>query len=144
MASSLNLTWKNEIMKGTAAASLNGTGTTGVYAVLVDTGVYSPANWTTHQFFSQLSGVVSPTAVELTSKTFGTVSAGTFDAADITFTNVPTANNAEAIVLYVQNAGANSTWQLVAYIDTASSGLPVTPNGGNITVTWNASGIFTL
>ena len=24
------------------------------------------------------------------------------------------------------------------------TGLPVTPNGGNITVTWNASGIFQL
>jgi uncharacterized protein YfaQ (DUF2300 family) len=24
------------------------------------------------------------------------------------------------------------------------TGLPVTPNGGNITVTWNASGIFTI
>ena len=30
------------------------------------------------------------------------------------------------------------------YLDTSVTGLPVTPNGGNITVTWNASGISTL
>jgi hypothetical protein len=33
---------------------------------------------------------------------------------------------------------------LVAYIDSSVTGLPVTPNGGNIGITWNASGIFAL
>ena len=47
-------------------------------------------------------------------------------------------------MLYRKNAGANTTWPLIAYIDTGVTGLPVTPNGGNITVTWNASGIFKL
>ena len=32
----------------------------------------------------------------------------------------------------------------MAFLDTSVTGLPVTPNGGNITVTWNASGIFQL
>ena len=32
----------------------------------------------------------------------------------------------------------------MANIDTGVTGLPVTPNGGDISITWNASGIFTL
>ena len=47
-------------------------------------------------------------------------------------------------MIYRKNAGANTTWRLVLYEDTSVTGLPVTPNGGNIVVTWNASGIFTL
>jgi hypothetical protein len=50
----------------------------------------------------------------------------------------------EALVLYRKNAGANTTWRLVAYIDTGVTGLPVTPNGSDITITWNASGILQL
>lgn len=40
--------------------------------------------------------------------------------------------------------GSGTTGVWAALIDTGFTGLPVTPNGGNITVTWNASGIFTL
>jgi hypothetical protein len=50
----------------------------------------------------------------------------------------------EALVIYRKNTGANTTWRLMSYYDTAGGGLPVTPNGGNITVTWNVSGIFQL
>jgi hypothetical protein len=32
----------------------------------------------------------------------------------------------------------------VLFEDTSVTGLPVTPNGGNIVITWNASGIFTI
>jgi len=32
----------------------------------------------------------------------------------------------------------------MSYYDTTGGGLPVTPNGGNITIQWNASGIFQL
>jgi len=47
-------------------------------------------------------------------------------------------------VFYRKNAGANTTWRLVAYVDTGGTGLPVTPNGGNINLNWNASGIIGL
>lgn len=77
---------------------------------------------------------------ELGTKTFVN---GLFDAADTTFPSV-TGTSAEALVIFVKNAGANTTWELVAYIDTGVTGLPVTPNGGNIVVTWNAAGIFQL
>jgi hypothetical protein len=49
-----------------------------------------------------------------------------------------------ALVIYRKNSGANTTWALVLYEDTSVTGLPVTPNGGNIVITWNGSGIFTL
>ena len=125
-------------MKGTANNLLNSAeGATGVYCALVDTGtyVYSSA----HQFYSSLSGVVG-TDQEILTKT---QTNGTFDGTDLTFTAV-TGASVEALVLYRKNAGANTTWPLIAYIDTGVTGLPVTPNGGNITITWNASGIFTL
>jgi hypothetical protein len=65
-----------------------------------------------------------------------------FDGADVTYTAV-TGNSVEALVIYV-DTGTAATSPLVAYIDTGVTGLPVTPNGGNISITWNASGIFAL
>jgi hypothetical protein len=79
----------------------------------------------------------------ITSPTVGSVSAGTFDGANVTYTAVSGAT-VEALVIYRHNSGANTTWRLVAYIDTSVTGLPVTPNGGDISITWNASGIFTI
>jgi len=138
MANALYPLWKQEILKGTSNNLLNSAeGTTGVYAALVDTGVYTYS--AAHQFYSSLTGVVG-TDQEILTKT---QASGTFDGTDLTFTAV-TGNTVEAIVLYRKNAGANTTWPLIAYIDTSVTGLPVTPNGGNITITWNASGIFTL
>jgi hypothetical protein len=51
----------------------------------------------------------------------------------VTFTAVSGAT-VEALVIYRKNSGANTTWRLVAYIDTSVTGLPVTPNGGDITL----------
>jgi hypothetical protein len=73
------------------------------------------------------------------SKTFTN---GVFDGADVTFTAV-TGSSVEALIIYV-DTGVAATSPLVAYIDTSVTGLPVTPNGGNIAITWNASGIFAL
>lgn len=138
MANALYPLWKQEILKGTANNLLNSAeGATGVYAALVDTGTYTYS--AAHQFYSSLSGVVG-TDQEILTKTQTT---GTFDGTDLTYTAV-SGNSVEAIVLYRKNAGANTTWPLISYVDTGVTGLPVTPNGGNITITWNASGIFTL
>lgn len=138
MANALYPLWKQEILKGTANNLLNSAeGATGVYAALVDTGTYTYS--AAHQFYSSLTGVVG-TDQEILTKTQAT---GIFDGTDLTFTAVSGAT-VEAIVLYRRNAGANTTWPLIAYIDTGVTGLPVTPNGGNITITWNASGIFAL
>ena len=104
---------------------------------LVDTGTYTYNS--THEFYSSVSSAVVGTPQTLGTKT---VTSGAFDAADPTFTSV-SGNSVEALVIY-KDTGTASTSSLIAYIDVASSGLPVTPNGGNITVTFNASGIFSL
>lgn len=72
-----------------------------------------------------------------------TSTAGVADAADITFTAVSGAT-VEALIIY-KDTGVSSTSNLIAYIDSAT-GLPATPNGGDITVTWDnsANRIFKL
>jgi hypothetical protein len=77
--------------------------------------------------------LASPTVVTAT----GTV---TFDAADTTLSAV-TGDQSETVVLY-KHTGTAGTSQLIVYFDTFASGMPVTPNGGDIVLQWNASGIF--
>lgn len=133
MANAIYPKYKEELLNGGTNISLAG-GT--VKAALVDTGTYTYS--AAHQFLSSLSGVVG-TAQTLGTKT---ITNGLFDAADITYTAVSGAS-VEALVIYI-DTGVAGTSRLVAYIDTSVTGLPVTPNGGDITVTWNASGIFQL
>lgn len=108
-----------------------------IRAVLIDTGTYTYN--AAHDNYDDLSGVVGSESGALASKTFTN---GVFDAADITFTAV-TGATVEAIVLFL-DTGTASADKLIAYIDSAASGLPVTPNGGDITISWHASGIFSL
>jgi hypothetical protein len=110
----------------------------GPFCALVDTGVYTYS--AAHQFMSPtLTGIVG-TDQRIQSPTITT---GTFDGTDLTYVAV-TGNTVEALVIYRHNATANTTWRLVVYLDTGVTGLPVTPNGGDITITWDALGIFTL
>jgi len=138
MANALYPLWKEALLQASASSALNGSGTTGVYVALVDTGTYTCSS--AHQYYSDLSGVVGTDQETGATKTYTN---GVFDGADVSFPSV-TGNSVEALVIYIKNAGANTTWRLVAYIDTSVTGLPVTPNGGNINITWNASGIFGL
>ena len=139
MASTTYPKFKQSMINGDSNVSLAGSGSTGVWAALIDTG--TTAYSSVHQFYSDISSAIIGTPVELaTGKTY---TGGLFDADDVTFTSVSGAS-VEAIILYVKNVGANTTWRLFSFIDQATSGLPVTPNGGNITITWNASGIVQL
>lgn len=106
-----------------------------IKVALVDTGTYT-VNLATHDFYDDVSGVVG-TPATLASKT---VTDGTFDAANVTYTSV-TGNTVEALVVY-KDTGTPSTSDLIAYFDTGT-GFPVTPNGGDITITWGAN-IFAL
>ncbi len=128
--------WKQAQLEGVANAALNSAeGATGVFVALIDTGTYTYN--AAHQYYSDLSGIVGIDQEILTKTTTN----GVFDGADVTFTSV-TGATVEALVLYRKNAGANTTWPLIVYIDTGVGGLPFTPNGGNETITWHASGIF--
>jgi len=72
-----------------------------------------------------------------------TVAAGVADAADVTLATV-TGDPSESIDIY-KHTGTESTARLICNIDTAT-GLPVTPNGGDINVQWDngANKIFKL
>lgn len=96
----------------------------------------------THEFHD--TGTV-PSAAIVTTATLTTKSAtlGVADAADTVFSAV-TGDVSEALLIW-KDTGTPATSPLIAYIDTAT-GLPVTPNGGDITVTWDdgANKIFKL
>src|ERR1700759_2514820 len=112
-----------------------------IKAVLVKTTSGYTVNLASDQFLSTIvSGNRIATSANLASKT---ATAGVADAADVTFSAV-TGSAAGAVVLY-KDTGTDTTSQLIAYIDTAT-GLPVTPNGGDITVSWDngANKIFKL
>jgi hypothetical protein len=111
-----------------------------IRVILIDTGTYT-ANAATDQFLSSVaSGARIAVSGSLTNKT---TTNGTADADDVTFTAV-TGASIEAILIY-QHTGADATARLICLIDTAT-GLPVTPNGGDITVQWDngTNKIFTL
>lgn len=98
--------------------------------VLTDHGTDTPVP-ATDQNLSDISTATQATSGALTSPT---VTAGVADAADVTLTAV-TGNSVESINIY-KDTGTSSTSRLIAYIDTAT-GLPVTPNGGDITIAWD-------
>ena len=132
MSNNLYPIWKKALLDDSsgANANLNETGGEGTFALLIDTGTYTYSD--AHDFFNDLSGVVgTANGEEITSPT---TTSGVFDGANVTFSSV-SGNTVEAIVIFRKNAGANTTWYLVAFIDTGVSGLPVTPNGGDITIT---------
>lgn len=134
MANALYPKWKEQLLQFTANNDIEA-GT--VKVALVDTGIYTYSS--AHQFYSSVSSAAVGTPQTIGSKTYVD---GVFDGADVTFTAV-TGNTVEALVIYI-DTGSAATSPLVAYIDTSVTGLPVTPNGGDITITWNASGIFAL
>ena len=133
MANALYPKFKEGILQSAANTNMS-SGT--VKVALVDTGTYTYS--ATHQFYSSVTGVVG-TPQTLGTKTFTN---GLFDAADVTFPAV-TGNSAEALIIYI-DTGSAATSPLIAYLDTGITNMPVSPNGGDISITWNASGIFQL
>ena len=102
-----------------------------IKVILVSTGAYTPQT-AVHQYLSDIptsARIAGP--VTLTAKA---TTGGAADAADCTFTSV-SGSSIEAIVIYA-DTGTESTSPLIAFIDTAT-GLPITPNGGDIIVTWD-------
>ena len=134
MANAIYPLWKAQLLQFTTNNNLSA-GT--VKVALIDTGTYTYS--AAHQFFSSASTASIGTPQTLTTKTFTN---GIFDADNATFTAV-TGASVEALIVYI-DTGATGTSPLVAFLDTSVTGLPVTPNGGNISITWDATGIFAL
>jgi hypothetical protein len=117
-----------------------------IRAQLIDTGAYAYS--AAHQFLSSVPGAARiGNPATLAGKTVtNSGTAAVFDADDALFTSVPagtgTGAASEAILIY-RDTGDPATSDLIELIDTAT-GLPVTTNGGNVTVTWDATGIVRL
>lgn len=109
--------------------------TVAVNAVLLDLATYTYNS--AHDFYDDLTGVVGSESGDLASKT---MTNGVFDADDITFSSV-TGVKVGAVAVFVDRGGVASADNLLSYNEFTSS---VTPNGGDITVQWNASGIFSI
>jgi hypothetical protein len=104
--------------------------TDNIKAVLVTSG-YTPSTGT-DQFLSDVPGGDRvATSGNLASKTS---TSGVADAADLTFTAV--SGSAVAYAVLYKDTGTAGTSPLILIIDTATN-LPVTPNGGDITVQWD-------
>lgn len=118
-------------------------GATDIKACLVDTGAYT-VNLSAHTYIAAVAGTGAiPTNGRSPVFSGKTSTGGAADANDITFTSVSGAS-VEAIIIY-HDTGVDATSLMIAYIDTAT-GLPITPNGGDIIVTWDngANKIFKL
>lgn len=106
--------------------------------ILADSADYA-VNLTTHDFVNDVPVLARVSTATLGSKL---ISGGAFTSANPTFTTV-TGDVSELLILY-KDTGTEATSSLIAYYDTFSSGMPITPNGGNIVCTVNASGWFAL
>lgn len=97
---------------------------------LVDGADYTPVQ-DTHDFLDDVAGG----AIVSTSGNFSgkTSTLGVADADDVTLSAV-TGDPCEYVLIY-KHTGTSGTSNLIAKID-SYTGLPVTPNGGNITIAW--------
>lgn len=115
---------------------------------LVDAAAYTP-DFVNDDFLNDVDAA-APTgtaaiAIVAMSATSRTTAAGVADAADVTFPTVSaTAPSIEYVLLFTLNttvisAITASACRLIGYIDSAT-GLPATPNGGDINVLWDNGG----
>jgi hypothetical protein len=117
-------------------ANLDLSGATVKCVMVTSAYTYSAA----HQY---LSSVGAPSRVATSSGLANkTITDGTFDADDVVFTTPASGSTVIALILFV-DTGVEGTSRLICYIDTGT-GLPLTTNGGNINIVWNASGILVL
>ena len=79
MSNAIYPKYKEALLNASANSALTGSGTTGLYAALIDTGTYTYSS--SHEFYSSLSGVVG-TDQEITSVT---LTNGLIDGADVTY-----------------------------------------------------------
>jgi hypothetical protein len=131
MANAIYPKYKEAILAASANVSL----TTGTVKVALSTAAYNSA----HDFYDDVSAnsIGTPQTIAST-----TVTNGLFDGNDVTFTSV-SGSQVTSLIIYI-DTGSAATSRLVTFLDTNVTGLPVSPNGGNISITWSASGIFQL
>lgn len=97
---------------------------------------YSSAFSGSHEFVSDLTGgSIIARSGNLAGKT---VTSGFFDANDLTITAV--SGSAFTHVILYKDTGSDATSPLIAVFDVST----FTPNGGDVNVVFNASGLFSI
>lgn len=114
--------------------------TDGIKASGVDAADYTFS--AAHDEYSGGARDVPATSIVTESGALGspTIASGVFDTADFTWTAV-TGDPFEDVILWDDTLTND---RLILFLDTGITGMPVTPNGGNINVTIHASGWFAL
>lgn len=137
MANALYTPFKEQLLSNATAIDMDGDV---IKASLIDSADYTFS--AAHDEYSGASRDVAAVAIVAESSALGspTCTSGTFDTADFTWSTV-TGDQSEAIILWDDTVTND---RLIAFYDTGITGMPVTPNGGNINVTVNASGWFSL
>ena len=104
---------------------------------------YSPLD--SDEFFDDIDSnqVGSSVALASTAVTVSGTSV-TVDADDVTFSSVAAGSTVGKIVIYVAGGTPGSDDYLLVYFDNDGSAISLATNGGDITVSFNASGIFAL
>lgn len=113
-----------------------------IKAMFVDHADDTPVPGTDEDIADILSAARVPaigSCPSLGTKTVGSVGVGVVDAADTVFTSL-SGDQSESLILF-KDTGAEATSLLLAFWDSAT-GLPLTPNGANVTVVWSGSGIY--
>jgi hypothetical protein len=109
----------------------------------IDHGTDTP-NVASDDFYNDISaGLVGALSDALASVTVGVVAAGVVDAADDSPAWTALSGSSIESINLINDSGAGATSDLIIYVDTAT-GLPLTPNGGDVNIAYNASGIFKI
>lgn len=86
--------------------------------------------------------VDTATVVATADVTISGISGGVVSASAVTFSSV-TGDAADYLTVW-KNSGTPATSPLAITWDSATTGLPVTPNGGDITATWGSNTLLTV
>jgi len=136
MANALYNPYKEQLLSNATAIDMDGDV---IKATLIDSADYTFS--AAHDEYSGGSTDVATAAkVAESSALTVTVTNGVLDTSDFSWSTV-TGDVSEAVILWDDTVTND---RLVAFYDTGMTGMPVTPNGGNINFTVHASGWFSL
>lgn len=130
---------RNKFAKGEILWKAAGGST--IKAFLIDAASYT-VDLAVHEFLSDVpagarkGNTGGQTRVDAPALTLIDPVAGVCDANDITFTAIPAGAALEYLLIFRDDGAADASSPLIALIDTAT-GLPITPNGADITVAFD-------
>ena len=123
-------------MLGAPTHSVVDMDTDNIKAALIDEGADTPDLVNDKDWVDRTVGAIIADSANLAG---AAIANGAIDFTDITFTAV-SGVTVESIDVR-KDSGADATSPILANYDTAT-GLPLSPNGGDVTIQWNASGLW--